>query len=1367
MDVSDLNYVLETFDWLVTSRSIDYFTLGRGENLCSSWKSCFMKKLDNWEEIISDGFEARQGLKREPLPLSFLCLRQFVSKISFCRRHLITPKEVLKKVCDKKECTTQSNRFPNKFVSLSQKKVKLKKSHEVNRLVELIEQMQKCKHFCSGEIDSVMDIGAGVGHLSRLIALNTNLRVLAIEGNQQFSEAATSFDEQLSVKVSVLKERLPIREIGFVNERLAQKIDGFSIGGAILVGLHACGDLSSTILKVFLNSKKSRELVLAGCCYHKEFDNFRLFGEQSTTSVEYEEQEKARCAAKCSVFPLSEKWKDTKLGYLARELACHNNESNVANIQKIVTGSYSLTARARLETFIVAAAERRDACGLGLCGVKNVQELLFGDYVELAMRQKGKDLYNTVVKFIRKSDPDVLSVRVGEMDNSGVLCMELLRSLIAPLIESAIIDDRMKNRCCSRKSHRYRQNALTAVFGSGLVRSQRMKAPDFEKMMQLANKSEDVKLVNTVYYCSRTHGQLEQVVHELNRTPYKCVKSAVIGSREQFCIHPKVRAIKEQLVQSHVCRGMVSKRTCSYYNRLEGLDSEKFKDIYEMGRAADIEELVGIGKHHGCCPYYANRKKQEEAEIVLLPYNYIIDPKMRRRYKLDLNDSVVIFDEAHNLESICESNSSAELTSTQLATAIAEMQKALALQVEEDQNVRAEADASTAAFGTEKVNKEKESLNTTEVAKALNKLFQLEEAFESLWKCPALKTVENLEGKAASGEHLLTSLEAAGLDAVSASITTDLLKQVVDYLLLKGEEMPLAEKGDGIERLRDFLLAIFTTHAQEVAAVVGESSVKLADRISPKTIAQNCRLYMKKDGEKTIIKYFCFQASVSMRMLKMRGVRNVILASGTLSPMANFTEVMGLNFGATLENMHAVKDVPVITSIVTKGLHSSLSGTYANRNNDVYKMEVGESLIRVIEKVPQGVLAFFPSYGQMDSFLTSWKQMKRGSCMNTVWERMGQLKEIVIEPRLKEEVAAVRGAYAKGVQSGNGAIMFAVCRGKMSEGIDFCDAESRGVVVVGVPYPPVHDERVVLKRMYLDERLLKNKKSMNSKDWYQIEALRAVNQAIGRVLRHKDDFGAVVLLDSRYSGISQTMFPKWLRRTLKSEELTLMLPRISKFFTDRIEAIEVSKKNYAPFSVTSQKKERQNARVKQQDRDVITASELFADADLEEIVAGTSPKQPSSGFHLPTNEEEMQKRELGTDAPIFRGFSAYVKRPAGQSTPKGAPPRKKILLVKPKSETSEDNAATLELPDFFNESLKIPSSTLLAWLPENKKVAFSCALKGYKTGETSLDQLIPKLQSIFLPERPDLFISCSNFLTRDKVHRQQFLTGIQKLDLKF
>lgn len=44
----------------------------------------------------------------------------------------------------------------------------------------------------------------------------------------------------------------------------------------------------------------------------------------------------------------------------------------------------------------------------------------------------------------------------------------------------------------------------------------------------------------------------------------------------------------------------------------------------------------------------------------------------------------------------------------------------------------------------------------------------------------------------------------------------------------------------------------------------------------------------------------------------------------------------------------------------------------------------------------------------------------------------------------------------------------AVCRGKISEGIDFTDDLARAVFMVGVPYPPVGEKKIQVKKEYLD-----------------------------------------------------------------------------------------------------------------------------------------------------------------------------------------------------------------------------------------------------------------------------------------------------------
>lgn len=76
----------------------------------------------------------------------------------------------------------------------------------------------------------------------------------------------------------------------------------------------------------------------------------------------------------------------------------------------------------------------------------------------------------------------------------------------------------------------------------------------------------------------------------------------------------------------------------------------------------------------------------------------------------------------------------------------------------------------------------------------------------------------------------------------------------------------------------------------------------------------------------------------------------------------------------------------------------------------------------------------------------------------------------------------------------SGALLLAVMRGRSSEGVDFLDDCARAVVVVGIPYPPLYETTVRLKRAFnQDHAALLG----SGDDWYAAEAFRAVNQAIG------------------------------------------------------------------------------------------------------------------------------------------------------------------------------------------------------------------------------------------------------------------------------
>ena len=65
----------------------------------------------------------------------------------------------------------------------------------------------------------------------------------------------------------------------------------------------------------------------------------------------------------------------------------------------------------------------------------------------------------------------------------------------------------------------------------------------------------------------------------------------------------------------------------------------------------DIEDLVKIGQVQGPCPYFLSRDMTGSAELVFMPYQYLIDAKTRLGLdNITWEDAILIFDEAHNLE---------------------------------------------------------------------------------------------------------------------------------------------------------------------------------------------------------------------------------------------------------------------------------------------------------------------------------------------------------------------------------------------------------------------------------------------------------------------------------------------------------------------------------------------------------------------------------------------------------------------------------------------------------------------------------------------------------------------------------------------
>jgi Rad3-related DNA helicase len=56
-----------------------------------------------------------------------------------------------------------------------------------------------------------------------------------------------------------------------------------------------------------------------------------------------------------------------------------------------------------------------------------------------------------------------------------------------------------------------------------------------------------------------------------------------------------------------------------------------------------------------------------------MPYNYLIDPKIRENFKISYENSVIIMDEAHNIEKVAEDVASFEIKISMLNAVVGEL----------------------------------------------------------------------------------------------------------------------------------------------------------------------------------------------------------------------------------------------------------------------------------------------------------------------------------------------------------------------------------------------------------------------------------------------------------------------------------------------------------------------------------------------------------------------------------------------------------------------------------------------------------------------------------------------------------------------
>ncbi|XP_020283776.1 protein RRNAD1-like isoform X2 [Pseudomyrmex gracilis] len=386
--IQQIFHILDTYGWLLDSYVVDFFQEQLWEKLPSNWK--IVLRTVSPEEF---GVWLAGDISRTRVwPLSLLALRRIT------------------------------------------KDLQLKRDHRDNGSIVKSREDQKA----SRDTTDSGDVGAGMGHLARTLAFKYNLRVICIEQDSSLSKQARKWDKELFLSLSKhlpdLSLNFPqhvsvrientdsnqteiiknIQEIFSDNFNLDEKSSGFGI-----VGLHPCGDLAATLLKLYASRDEAKFICIVGCCYMK------LTLEHSINVL--------------NGHPLSEYLSSSsgnrKMSYTALEVACHAIE---IYCDKLKTGNYEdlivHAYRAALETILTKRSEK-----LRRNQVKNVKvtnSMTFEQYCTAATADFEPHFRPT------RSDCQDPQIQSYLNQWQQIVIFGALRTMLAPLVETVVLLDR-------------------------------------------------------------------------------------------------------------------------------------------------------------------------------------------------------------------------------------------------------------------------------------------------------------------------------------------------------------------------------------------------------------------------------------------------------------------------------------------------------------------------------------------------------------------------------------------------------------------------------------------------------------------------------------------------------------------------------------------------------------------------------------------------------------------------------------------------------------------------------------------------------------------------------------------------------------
>ncbi|KAJ8601876.1 hypothetical protein CTAYLR_002699 [Chrysophaeum taylorii] len=650
-------------------------------------------------------------------------------------------------------------------------------------------------------------------------------------------------------------------------------------------------------------------------------------------------------------------------------------------------------------------------------------------------------------------------------------------------------------------------------------------------------------------YCTRTVPEMEKCLAELKGLrAYRAAELAKDGyrvaqdnflalclsSRRNMCIHERVVTESDRERVDVECRKMTASwvraraqqssevETCAFFEEWDraGTDAAMPNGVF------DCEDIKALGRERGWCPYFVARHAITHANVIVYNYQYMLDPKVAGMVTRELEaESVVVFDEGHNIDNICIEALSVELDARKLERAQRCASK-LGKRVEElrasdAQRVQAEYErlvkglADSGALGVRAAQLADPQLGASPVLprdvldEAVPGNVRRAEHFLRLVRV----VIQHLKKRVTETGSVQVETPAAFLLNLEQKTALDSKPLQFFYARLNAlmRTVEVADLDDyaALGEVADFATLVATY--QDGFAVVLDPFFRGATGIpEPK------------------LELSCLDASLAIKPVFER-FASVIITSGTLSPLDLYPKLLNFTPAVQISLQMSVFRPCILPLVVTKGADQlAMSTRFESREEASVVRNYGALLVDVAAHVPDGVVAFFTSYQYMEQTVAAWDE-------TGVLRQILKHKLLFIETKDVVETTLALENFRRACDCGRGALFLSIARGKVAEGIDFDRHYGRCVLNIGVPYQYTQSHVLRTRLDYLLTRF-----QIREADFLTFDAMRQTAQCIGRVIRSKTDYGIVILADARFArNDKRSKLPGWVLQFMQPSHLNL------------------------------------------------------------------------------------------------------------------------------------------------------------------------------------------------------------------------------------